>query len=83
MNFTVIWDDDAEARLAAIYLTAADKNAVSRAAYVLEQRLQTDPANAGESREAGERVTFVKPLGIRFKVVAGRTVRVDHDWTYR
>ena len=83
MNFTVVWDDDAEATLAAIWLAAPDRAAVTRAVDVLERKLQTDPANTGESRPNGRRVAFEAPIGIRFKAVGGGVVRVINVWAYR
>jgi hypothetical protein len=83
VTFTVVWDEEAEAGLAAVWLASADRDAVTRAAYELEERLRTDPANVGESREVGERVAFEKPLGLRFKIVGGTTVRVGVVWAFR
>jgi hypothetical protein len=43
----------------------------------IDQRLQGDPLNEGESRLRGRRITFVPPLAVTFRVEAdGRTVTV-------
>jgi hypothetical protein len=64
MNYTVIWDSDAEQELAALWLDPAQRAAVTRAANEIDQRLQADAPNQGESRPHGRRITFVRPLGV-------------------
>ena len=77
MNYSVIWVPSAEQELAAIWLAATDRNAVTRAAHLVEQRLQLDPANEGESRPKNRRITFEAPISLVFSVhVQTRTVRV-------
>lgn len=83
MNFTVVWDEAAEAELAAAWLTSPDKQAVTRAVNTLERRLQVDPANEGESRSGGIRVAFEGPVGLNFQVVVGGVVRVVRFWACR
>jgi plasmid stabilization system protein ParE len=68
MNFSVVWTRRAENELAAIWLTASDRNAVTQAAHRLDQRLANDPLNEGESRHANYRIAFENPLGILFEV---------------
>jgi hypothetical protein len=48
--------------LAAIWLRAADRDAVTRANDRLERRLQNDPLTIGESRGGRLRVVVFKPL---------------------
>ena len=83
MRFTVVWDRTAEAERAAAWLAAADKSALSAAVYVLEQRLQVNPADEGESRPGGIRIAHERPVGLNFQVLAGGTVRVVRFWTFR
>ncbi len=75
MNYTVTWDDDAEQELASIWLSADDRDTISLAAHAIDQRLGIDPANAGESRPNGRRITFVSPLAADFS----GTIMVCHD----
>jgi plasmid stabilization system protein ParE len=83
MNYTVTWDDDAEQELASIWLSADDRDTISLAAHAIDQRLGIDPANAGESRPNGRRITFVSPLAAIFKVLEDdRRVVVLHVWRY-
>lgn len=52
---------------------------ITAASHALEQRLQRDPANEGESRPGGRRITFIPPLAVRFQIEAdGRTVTILH-----
>ena len=84
MNFSVIWDPDAEQELAAVWVRAADRAAVTRAAYELERRLRTNPDAEGESRPRGRRVTFERPAGMLFRVYAAdHIVRVINVWEFR
>ena len=50
MSFQVHWVSEAEEELAAIWLGAGDRNAVTEAAHRIDQTLQTNPEEAGESR---------------------------------
>ncbi len=81
MNYTVLWMPVAEQRLAAIWTSATDRNAVSQAAHVIDQALQTDPEQVGESRIDDVRILFERPLGV-FSTVSpeDRTVSVLSGW---
>jgi plasmid stabilization system protein ParE len=81
MNYTVLWMPVAEQRLAAIWTSATDRNAVSQAAHVIDQALQTDPEQVGESRIDDVRILFERPLGVFFTVSPeDRTVSVLSVW---
>jgi len=83
MNYTVIWLRPAEQRLADIWLNAPDRDAVTRAAHAIDQRLRRDPENEGESRPGGRRVLFSDPLGVFFRVFPDdRVVHVLLVWRY-
>ncbi len=77
--FRVEWLQSALDELAILW-TQADatlRQAITAASHTLEQRLRTDPANEGESRPGGRRITFVSPLAVRFQIEAdGQTVTV-------
>src|SRR5262245_27556474 len=84
MNYRVEWSETAEQELARIWLGAADRNAISRAAHAIDQELQRDPNNAGESRSDGERIIIHSPLAAKYHVdQAARTVRVFTVWRIR
>ena len=53
--FSIVWTPDAENDLAAVWLAAADRAAVTEAARDVELDLQRDPLAIGESR--GRRVS--------------------------
>jgi hypothetical protein len=81
VKFTVLWDPDAEQELAALWLDSARRLDVTRAADALEQKLQRNAPNEGESRPGGRRILFEDLLGILFRVdLPRRGVRVLHVW---
>ena len=82
MNFTVVLTSDAEQDLAAAWLASDDRPAVTRAAHQLEQRLASDPLNAGESRASRvNRIDSVHPPGFAFDIVVDdATVYVTAIW---
>lgn len=82
MAFIVTLTDDAEQDLAAAWLAAADRNAVTTTVHLLEQDLQLDPLRVGESRTSSvNRVGYRSPLGFTFVVVVDdTTVFVTAIW---
>jgi hypothetical protein len=81
MNFQVLWVSEAEEELAAIWIAAADRNAITTAAHVIDSTLRTDPQHAGESRDEDRRVLLERPLGVVFAVSPeDRTVHVLSVW---
>jgi len=44
------------------------RRAITSASHTIDQRLRKDPYNEGESRSHGERITFVPPLSVRFRI---------------
>jgi hypothetical protein len=70
MNYDVDWGPVAENMLAAIWLAAPDREAVTVASDVLDQAMADDPLTLGESRESSvRRVAFEPPLGVEFEVI--------------
>lgn len=70
MKYDVAWGPRAEAMLAAAWLAAPDRAAVTRAASRLDAQLAVDPLHLGESRTYSvHRIAFDPPLGIEFEVV--------------
>ena len=83
MNYTVLWDPAAEQELADVWITAADRAAVTSAADEIDRRLRRDPEQQGESRDDGRRVLLVSPLGVLFRVLPDdRIVRVIQVWSF-
>jgi hypothetical protein len=82
MNYSVIWLVDAEDELAAIWLDAADRDAITRAVFDLDRDLSTNPLDAGESRgRESERIVFFAPLAaIALVNEQDRTVSVEQVW---
>jgi hypothetical protein len=54
--------------LAAIWIAAEDRDAVTTAAGEIERVLADAPLSSGESRETNLRIFFVPPLGVRYLV---------------
>ena len=83
MNYRIVWKPEAEKRLTTIWLDAADRQAVTDAARMIDWRLSHDPKSQGEGRDAGRRILFVPPLGVIFKVNSRtKTVHVVTVWQY-
>lgn len=84
MSYSVEWLPDAERELARIWLSAADRDAVTKAANWIDGQLRFDPATQGESRPNGRRILLAAPLGVVFRVVPlDRKVAVAHVWQFR
>jgi hypothetical protein len=83
MNYTVLWVPAAEQELAAIWMSAPDRNAVTAAAHAIDARLRTDPEEQGESRTRGHRILIESPLSVRFLVQPqSQTVFVLAVWRF-
>lgn len=68
--YTVEWTADAESELAAIWLAAADRAAVTAAAHRIDHDLATFPLIVGESRAAPvQRIVFFEPLYVEYDVI--------------
>ncbi|MBA4065446.1 MAG: hypothetical protein C0501_17380 [Isosphaera sp.] len=82
MTFAVNLDPPAIQGLAAAWLAAPDRGAVTAAAHQMEQILAADPLGHGESRESSvSRVGYVPPLGFTFDVVVDDSaVHVTAIW---
>ena len=68
MKWTVSYQPYAADELAAVWLDAADRQAVTDAANLIERELGNDPLNAGESRGGNSRVLCEAPLAVFFDV---------------
>lgn len=84
MNYNVDWSPDAERELADVWLNSPDRGAVTKAAAVIDQLLERDPENQGESRLKGRRILFAAPLAVIYRLHADeRKVIVLHIWRFR
>jgi mRNA-degrading endonuclease RelE of RelBE toxin-antitoxin system len=82
MNYQVVWKPEAERRLTEIWLNATDRQAVTSASSMIDLRLSHDPASQGESREKNQRILYVFPLAVIFKVQSrSKIVRVLTVWS--
>jgi plasmid stabilization system protein ParE len=84
MSYTVLYRPRAENDLAAIWVAATDRAAVTRAADTIDALLRTTPLRLGESRPGATRILIVPPLGVHYEVVEDdKTVFVLHLWLIR
>jgi plasmid stabilization system protein ParE len=84
MRFTVVWQREAERRLAKIWADARDRQAVTDAADAIDALLRTAPLEVGESRVANVRVLVVLPLAVYYDVRPDdRLVSVWAVWPVR
>ena len=83
MKYTVLWIPQAERQLAALWIDAKHRDAVTQAAHQIDELLRFDAPAAGESRAAGQRIVIVPPLGILFVVNRqDRLVHVVDVWRF-
>ena len=81
MRYTVLWSPDAENDLAAIWLDASDRSAVTAAGNQIDALLRQDAHLQGESRYGRLRILFIPPLAIDFEVIHDdRIARVLTVW---
>jgi len=86
MTFRVEWLQAALDELAAIWLQQdrPGREALTQAIHLAEQQLQRAPMEVGESRPGGQRILFMLPLGVLYRVVVqSGDVTVLHVWRIR
>jgi hypothetical protein len=70
VNYEVVWTVNAENHLAAIWNDAANRNAITVAAHVIEQELAMHPLDIGDRRTSSvHRVIFRPPLAAEYEVI--------------
>ncbi len=68
MKYTVVWLTPAQDHLADIWTSAPDKAAVTAASNAIDGILGHDPFASSKPRGDNERVMFVDPLGVVYRV---------------
>jgi hypothetical protein len=68
MSYRLKYRRRASQSLANIWMSAADRDAVTRASDRLERYLKNDPLGVGESRAGRMRVVFIGPLAVFYTV---------------
>jgi hypothetical protein len=82
MNYTVLWTPAAEGDLAAVWLKANDRKAITSAADTIEWFLRQNPEGSGEVRFDSVRYLVIPPLGVDYEVIAeDRLVYVFSVWS--
>ena len=83
MKYTVLWKSAAEQELASIWMHASDRDRVTAAAQRIDDLLQSDAEERGESRTTGVRILIVPPLAVLFTVrPEDRIVSVGTAWRF-
>lgn len=67
MRFTVIWSQFAQDQLALLWLSTADRTAVTTAQHQVDQLLRVDPDQQGVPF-FGSRLLLVSPLHVLFTI---------------
>lgn len=81
MIYTVVWKPSAKQDLAAIWMAASNRNAVTTASHRIDVLLETDPDTRGTVLYDTVRALVVPPLGVEFEVIEDdRTVWVLSVW---
>ena len=68
MKYQVVWEADAIDALQGIYNAAYDQEGVLNTVTRIGMELSSNPHEAGESRDVGERVLFKFPLLVFFRI---------------
>jgi hypothetical protein len=81
--YTVIWLPAAEQELADLWLDPAIRAEITQAANQIDGLLKYNPDRVGESRDADQRVLFVAPLGVLYRIKPlDCMVEVIHVWKF-
>jgi hypothetical protein len=84
MKFTVVWTPLAESQLAALWLSATDRAAITAAADQIDRMLSWNAHLHGESRSGKLRIAVVEPLGVEFEAIPDdRMVRILAVWSFQ
>ena len=76
MNYTVYWRQVAENKLADMWVNDPDRAEIAGAADAIDELLQIDPLNQGESRDGNTRIFFYPPLVVLYLVDS------ENHWVY-
>ena len=82
----VVWLQSAMEELARLWLAedAPTRKTITAAVHQIDTAIQFDPWLQGESRTTGERVYFVSPLGVLFKInIRLQQVVIISIWQFR
>jgi hypothetical protein len=81
--FTIRWVPEALNELATIWMQTSDRTVINATVTRIDQQLQHDPEDQGESRDEGRRILLESPLGVLFRVQPhDRTVSVLTVWRF-
>ena len=83
MKWTVVWQPEAERRLAELWMNSNDRMAITQASHALDQALRRSPEIVGESRDMGRRILLVPPLAVIYTFQPeDRLVKVISVWQF-
>jgi hypothetical protein len=79
IRFTVVWHEDAQNRLAQVWMDSRDRNAVTEATHIIDIHLASDPELKGTAVEGELRELVQPPLSVLFAVSEpDRLVKIVH-----
>jgi hypothetical protein len=83
--YTVVWLRVAEAQLTALWIRAANKEAVAGYAEQIDRILARNPADQGESRVGNVRLWFHRPISVLFQIeeTSKRVTVMEVKWVGR
>lgn len=83
MRYTVHWTENVLDELAALWMAATDRTAVTTATHRLEQDLARDPYGRGFARNSSVNRTATDfPLGIDYEIIEDdKLVRIVRVWS--
>ena len=83
MNYRVVWPKETLDELAAAWLAAADRDAVTAASHEIDQALGQDPYACGFRRNSSVNRTLVDyPLGVEYEIIEDdKKVHVVRVWS--
>ena len=83
MNYAVDWSQHALDELAAVWLAAADRNAVTASSHRLESAIGNDPYTESFERNSSVNRTAIDlPLGLDYEIIEDdKKVRILRVWS--
>jgi hypothetical protein len=81
MSYSVVWRPKAEQELAALWLAAPDRKAITTSVHQIDQFLANEPADQGRWLIGVTRTLIVPPLAVVYEIIEDdRKVSVLTIW---
>jgi plasmid stabilization system protein ParE len=84
VSYPITWTVDAENDLATLWLDPGFRAALTKASQAVDEVLEAEGPEAGESRAGDRRILFAHPVGVYFRFDSGEgQVYVLNVWRIR